>query len=124
MKPDPVLPVVNVPTVVMAVCPAQLELIEATTAPVVGEMVRDPSELATEATGMLAVVSKVPEVGKVTLVLPVKVPVKVYAPLKATLPPTVMVFVPLLTPVPPYVPTIVDACQTPVVMFPADEMTR
>jgi hypothetical protein len=48
----------------------------------------------------VAVVANVPEVGKVTVVFPVIVPVNVNAPEKAVLPPTVIVPV-LATPVPP-----------------------
>src|SRR5262245_1646172 len=53
---------------------------------------------------MLAVVSKVPDVGNVTLVFAVSVPVNVNAPENVTLPPIVMSEEPLLTPVPPRVP--------------------
>jgi len=49
------------------------------------------------------VANKVPEVGKVTDVLPVNVPVKVCAPENVTEPPKVMVDVEaLLIPVPPF----------------------
>jgi hypothetical protein len=51
--------------------------------------------------GICEVVAKVPEVGNVTPVFPVSVPVKVKAPEKAVLPPRVKVLVPLFTPVPP-----------------------
>jgi hypothetical protein len=43
----------------------------------------------------------VPDVGKVTLVFPVTVPVKLKAPDMAKLPPIVIVEDPLFTPVPP-----------------------
>jgi hypothetical protein len=55
-------------------------------------------------TGIRAVVAKVPEVGNVTLVLPVNVPANVKAPDIAKLPPIVMVLVPLFMPVPPNAP--------------------
>src|ERR1700677_1128075 len=58
-----------------------------TTAPVVGEMVKEPSLLLTDATAAVAVVAKVPEVGNVTEVLPVRVPAKLYAPRKVSEPP-------------------------------------
>jgi len=48
-----------------------------------------------------AVLTSVPDVGKVTDVLPVTVKVVVYAPEVVKFPPKVIVFVPLLTPVPP-----------------------
>jgi hypothetical protein len=50
------------------------------------------------------VVARVPEVGKVMDVVPDNVPVKAYAPEKATLPAMVIVDEPLFTPVPPFVP--------------------
>jgi hypothetical protein len=66
------------------------------------------------------IVAKVPDVGNVTEVFAVKVPVKVNAPEKATLPPIVMVLLPLFTPVPPHWPPINDPCHVPVVIVPTD----
>jgi len=54
--------------------------------------------------GNCDVVANVPDVGNVTAVFPVIVPVKVNAPENAILPPIVIVEAPLLTPVPPLVP--------------------
>lgn len=48
-----------------------------------------------------AVLTSVPDVGRVTLVLPVTVRVVVNAPEVVRLPPRVIVLEPLLTPVPP-----------------------
>jgi hypothetical protein len=68
--------------------------------------------------GIDAVVAKVPEVGKVTLVAPVIVKVLANAPLVAKFPAKVRVEEPLLTPVPPYVEPISVPFQTPVVIVP------
>jgi nitric oxide synthase oxygenase domain/subunit len=64
------------------------------------------------------VVAKVPEVGKVTDVLPVIVKVDVKAPEVVKLPPKVIVEAPLFTPVPPYVAPITEPCQVPVPIVP------
>jgi hypothetical protein len=50
------------------------------------------------------VVANVPEVGKVTVVSAVRVPVKLWAPENVTFPPMVIMLVELLTPVPPNEP--------------------
>ena len=71
------------------------------TAPVVAELGVNPVVPALKLATVLPVVASVPLVGNVTLVLFESVPVNVYAPENAVLPPTVIVDVPLLTPVPP-----------------------
>jgi hypothetical protein len=65
-----------------------------------------------------AELTNVPEVGSVTVVLPVTISVVVNAPECVTLPPIVNVAEPLLTPVPPYVGLIAVPCQVPVPMVP------
>jgi hypothetical protein len=76
-----------------------------------------PTETSEERV-VTAVFTKVPEVGRVTLVVPVTVRVVAKAPEVTKLPPRVMVLAPLLTPVPPYVPVTIDPFQVPAVMVP------
>jgi len=65
-------------------------------------------------------VDNVPVTGRVTLVVPIVVNVRLLAPLVAKLPLNVMVLVPLLTPVPPYVGDIISAFQVPAVSVLTD----
>ena len=65
-----------------------------------------------------ALLTNVPDVGRVTLVLAVAVKVVLNAPLVVRFPPNVMVLLPLFTPVPPYVPLTRLPFQVPDVMVP------
>ena len=69
-----------------------------------------------------ASVESVPVVGNVMPVLAVKVPAKVYAPEKVTLPPIVIVDE-FATPVPPLEAAITVALHVPVVMVPTVAMS-
>ena len=64
------------------------------------------------------VVANVPEVGNVTVVMPVIVNVDANAPDVVNEPPKVIVLAPLLIPVPPYVPAIMPACHAPETTVP------
>ncbi len=67
-----------------------------------------------------ALLTKVPDVGKVTLVEAVEVNVTGNAPDVVKLPPNVIVLAPLFTPVPPYVPPITLPFQVPDAIVPVD----
>jgi len=67
---------------------------------------------------VVAVDRSVPLVGKVTLVVPVRVRVQLYAPEVVRLPPSVIVLPVFATPVPPYWPDIAVPSQVPLVIVP------
>ena len=123
VKADVPLPFRTPVSVVAPVPPlATLSVPANVTAPVVAVFGVNPVEPALKDATVLDVVANVPLVGNVTLVLPVNVPVKVYAPLSVTLPPIVIVLEPLLTPVPPDAPPRVpDSVIAPVVEEPGDK---
>jgi len=93
--------------------------------PYVGEMIvapQDPVEIVptldNDDNVVTALLTNVPDVGRVTLVLAVAVKVVLNAPLVVRFPPNVMVLLPLFTPVPPYVPLTRLPFQVPDVMVP------
>jgi hypothetical protein len=122
---DP-LAVVRVPAVALStprtgvyvsagVAPARISPAAPVTAQVPLAVIVPPDKPVPQVTEVTVpvVVESVPDVGNVTPVLPVNVPVKVYAPEKAVFPPMVNMLDPLLTPVPPCVPVIGSAREVP-----------
>ena len=92
--------IVSIPVVVVIVSPLTVVAVAAPIFGVVsvGEVART---IEPEPVVVFPRAVRVPDVGKVTFVIPVKTKVEAYAPENVALPPSVRVFDPLLIPVPP-----------------------
>ena len=77
-----------------------------------------PEEATEDGVKAPETVASVPDVGKVTFVVPVMLKVEAKAPEVVRLPPSVMVLPVLATPVPPYCPATTLAFHVPLVIVP------